>query len=102
MRTGGLSYVVDGAFIRPLPTPCFTWVTVFAPSAISPTMGSKGTLGFLAGRSPLGSYFLFVDGLLEPVPLTATSLVSFFFATCDLISALLLASSISIKMDGQS
>ena len=98
-RSGGYSWLVDGAFIVPLPALCFTGVTVFAPSAISPTTGSKGTLGFLARRSPLGGYFLFMDGLLEPVPLGATSPVSFFFVAYDLISALLLASSISEKVN---
>ena len=85
--------------MRPLPAPCFIGVTVFAPSAISPTIGSKGTLGFLGGWSPLDGYFLFVDGLLEPVPLGSISLVSFFLAACDLISAILLASSISEKVN---
>ena len=90
---------MDGAFIGPLPALCFTEVTAFVPSAISLTTGSKGTLGFLAGRSPLGSYFLFVDRLLEPIPLGAMSLVFFFLAAYDLISALLLASSISEKVN---
>ena len=82
--------------MKPLPTPWFTWVIVFAPSAISPTTGSKGTLGFLGGWSPLHGYFLFVDGLLEPVPLGSTSPVSFFLAAWDLIIALLLVLSISV------
>ena len=91
---------MDGAFIKPLPDPCFAGVTVFVPSTINPTTGSNGTLGFLSGRSPLDGYFLFIDGILELVPLGAILLVSFFLAACDLINALLLASSISIKEDG--
>ena len=68
--------------------------------------GSKDTLAFLAGRSPLGYGFLLTDGLLGPVLGGATSLVSFFFAALDLIKALLLASSISFffkkkEEDGQ-
>ena len=66
--------------MKPLQAPCFTRVTVFAPLAISPTTGSKGTLDFFGGRSFLDNYFLFVDGLLELVPLGSTSLVSFFLA----------------------
>ena len=77
----------------------FTEVTVFASIAISPTTGSKGTLGFLAGRFPLGSGFLFMDGLLATVAVGATSPDSFFLAACYLISALLLASSISKKVN---
>ena len=64
--------------MKPLPAQCFTGVTVFTPYAISPTTGSKGILGFLGGRSPLGGNFLFMDGLLKPVPLRSTSPVSFF------------------------
>ena len=91
--------MVGRAFIGPLLAPCFTRVTVFAPLAISPTTGSKGTLGFLGGWSLLDKCFLFVYGLLESVPLGAISPVSFFLAACALISALLLASSISIKVN---
>ena len=91
--------MVDGAFIRPLSAPYFTGVTIFVPSAISPTTGSKGTLGFLAERSPLGGGFLFMDKLLAIVAIGATSSDFFFLADYDLISALLLASSISEKVN---
>ena len=86
--------------MRPLPTPCFVGVAIFATLAMSLTTGSKGTLAFLAGQSPLGRGFLFADGMLEPVLVGAMSPLSFFFAALDLIYALLLASSISEKEDG--
>ena len=86
--------------MRPLLTPCFVGVAVFAALAISPTTGSKDTLAFLAGRSPLGYGFLFIDGILGAVPMGEMSPVSFFFAAFDLINALLLASSISEKEHG--
>ena len=63
-------------------------------------MGSKGTLGFLGGQSPLDGYFLSMDRLLELVPLGAILPVSFFLVACALIIALLLALSISVKVDG--
>ena len=66
--------------MKPLPVSCFIRVTVFMPSAISPTTGSKGTLGFLGGRSSLEGSVLFIDGLLEPFPLGSTSPDSFFLA----------------------
>ena len=84
--------------MRPLPTPCFTGVTVLL-LAISLATGSREALGFLAGRFPLGGGFLFMDGLLATVAVGAMSPDSFFFAACDLISALLLASSIFEKVN---
>ena len=98
-RTGGFSWVVDRAFMRPLPALCFTGVIVL-PLAISPTTGSRETLGFLVGQSPLGGGFLFMDGLLATVAVRAMSLDSFFFAAYDLISALLLVLSIFEKVNG--
>ena len=98
-RTGGFSGMVDEAFMRLLLAPYFTRVTVL-PSAISPTTGSKEILGFLACRSPLDRGFLFIDGLLAIVAVGATSLDSFFLAVYDLINALLLALSISEKVNG--
>ena len=82
--------------MKPLLAPCFTEVTAFTPLAISLTTSSKETLGFLGGRSLLDGYFLFIDGLLEPVPLGSTSLDSFFLAAWALIIALLLALSIYV------
>ena len=87
--------------MRPLPTPCLIGVAAFAASAISPMTGSKDTLAFLARWSPFGYGFLLTDGLFGLVPRGATSPVSFFFVALDLIKALLLASSISKKEDGQ-
>ena len=91
--------MLDGAFIKPLPAPCFIGVAVL-PSAISPTTGSKETLGFLARRSPLGADFLLIDGLIATVAEEATSPDSFFLVACALINAFLLASSISVKLNG--
>ena len=91
--------MVDEAFMKPLPTPCFTGVIVL-PSAISPTTGSKETFGFLAQQSPLGVGFLFIDRLLAIVAVEATSPDSFFLVAYDLIKALLLATSISENVNG--
>ena len=94
------SWLVDGAFIKPLPNPCFARVMVFVPSAINPMTGSRWTFCCLWGRSPLDDYcFLLMD---RTVPLGATSPDSFLFLACDLINALFLASSISVKKDGWS
>ena len=96
-RGEGFSWLVDGAFIKPLPDPCFIGVTVFVPLAINPTTGSRETFYCFWGRSDLDGGFLFIDGA---VPLGTTSPDSFLLATCAFIRALLLASSIFAKKDG--
>ena len=63
-------------------------------------MGSKETLDFFAWQSPLGADFLLMDGLIAIVADGAASPDYFFLAACALIKALLLASSISEKVDG--
>ena len=95
-RMGGFSWVVDGLFIKPFPVPCLVGVTVFLPSDSSPTTGSKMILGFLGRRPCFSSSFLFVDGLDEPVSLGCPS-TSFFLAAYCLMTALLLATSISTQ-----
>ena len=92
----GFFWLPGGATIRPLPAPCFVGVTVLAPSAIRPTMGSKETLGFLGARSPFDGILLLIDNLLEPIPMGSVS-APLFLAACSLIAALPFASSISKK-----
>ena len=94
---GGFSWVVDEPFIKPFPVLCLAGVTVFLPLASNPTMGSKTILGFLGGRPYFSGNFLFVDGSNEPVTTGTWPPTSFFFTAFCLMTALLLAASISTQ-----
>ena len=65
--------------MRPLPPPGLAEVAVLLPSAIKPMTGFVETFCFLGARSPLSNGLFYAEGLLEPVPMTPSS-VSFLFA----------------------